>query len=296
MTKDQVLKAWEFFDKDKSGRINPQEFLLAMHYVEDEVIKGSGSFIDQLTAAHETSKEDEKNITTKLKQRLIPFKDLLCLQENGRDATMPKNQEETALQLDLDPDFVSPFSPTQMRCLALVCHESMRDTMREFVSKNQNVLKKFRLTGTKLTMRMLRQVFGNDPKVVYGITCEPGPLGGDAQLVAEMCNETLGGMIFFQDPMVSHIHQVDIDCLNRQSLIYNVLVATNTSSALMMTSHLRHALMDNKPELIPSFFSTLQCPSVQAYKKRQNQIFARMATSATGGLSVSGLAAALADK
>ena len=101
-----------------------------------------------------------------------------------------------------------------------------------------------------------------------------GPLGGDAQLVAQMCSNALGGMIFFQDPMDSHPHDADIACLNRQALIYNVPTAVNPASGLMMINQLRMALMDNKPQYMPSFFFTLQCPSVQAYKEQQAAVVA----------------------
>merc|ERR1712216_556963 len=97
----------------------------------------------------------------------------------------------------------------------------------------------------------------------YGRACKSGPLGGDAELVAAMCQAELGGMIFFQDPMESHMHSVDIECLNRQALIYNVMSAVNPTSALMMTNTLRTALKEGKAELIPSFLFTLECPTVE---------------------------------
>jgi len=173
---------------------------------------------------------------------------------------------------DLDPPFESDLSPIQMRCLALVSHNKLKPTMRKFVEANVNILKKFCLTGTDSTMTMLREVFKEDPKVVYGLSCKSGPLGGDAELVSQMCHGHIGGIIFFQDPMQSHVHHSDIECLNRQALIYNIMCARNPTSALMLVHTLRSALMENRPELMPSFIFTLECPTVDIYKKDQQKV------------------------
>ena len=86
-------------------------------------------------------------------------------------------------------------------------------------------------------------------------------------------------MIFFQDPMSAHPHQSDIDCLCRQAIVHNTMIANNPTSALMMMTTLRVALKENMPELIPSFFCTLQSPSVGEYKKQQNKVIASHSTS-----------------
>ena len=71
-----------------------------------------------------------------------------------------------------DLEFESAFEPEEMRCLALVAHNHMKPAMRKFVEDNKNLLKKFRLTGTNTTMTMLHEIFGEDPDVRYGPTCE----------------------------------------------------------------------------------------------------------------------------
>lgn len=171
-----------------------------------------------------------------------------------------------------DPEFWTPFGPHEMRCLALVAHNHMKPAMREFVENNKNVLRKFRLTGTNTTMSMLREVFGDDESILYGPTCQSGPLGGDAQIVALMCVQDLGGMIFLQDPMDAHPHQADIECLNRQANVHDVYVANNPESAYAMTKVLRRALKKGNKSRISSFFETKKSPSVAEYKKRQNAV------------------------
>lgn len=75
--------------------------------------------------------------------------------------------------------------------------------------------------------------------------------------------------------MDTHPHQVDIDCLARQGLVHNTMMVNTPTAALMMMNVLRNALKgDGKPELIPSFFFSLQSPSVAAYKVRQKSVIA----------------------
>ena len=126
-----------------------------------------------------------------------------------------------------DPVFDSRFESDQMRCLALAADNYMKPTMKTFVLANKNVLCKFKLTGTNTTMTMLREVFGDDDSVKFGPTCTSGPLGGDAELVAIVCTENLGGCIYFRDLMLSQPHQADIECLSRQANIHNVLMMQN---------------------------------------------------------------------
>ena len=87
-----------------------------------------------------------------------------------------------------------------------------------------------------------------------------------------MCINDLGGMVFFQDPMSAHPHTADIDCLNRQALVHNVLCMNNPASAHAGLATLRMALKEGRSDLIPSFFFTLESPSVSEYKVRQNAV------------------------
>ena len=218
-------------------------------------------------------------------KKLYVFKDIICIQDSNFDPEISfhQSQQMSFDSLDLthdtetpshDPDFVSAFFPSAMRCLALVSHNGMKKTMREFVTCNRNLLKKFRLTGTNSTMTMLKEVFKDEPPgtVMFGPSCASGPLGGDAELVALMVAGKIGGIFFFQDPMNAHPHRADIDCLVRQALVHNTMMAETPTSALMMLECLRNALIHRRAELIPSFFFSLQSPSVEAYKTQQNAV------------------------
>jgi len=65
-------------------------------------------------------------------------------------------EEDTSIKNDDDDnDFQAAFGPNDMRCLALVSHNEMKSTMKDFVIHYKNILKKFWLTGTQSTMKML---------------------------------------------------------------------------------------------------------------------------------------------
>jgi len=226
------------------------------------------------TAATVGTKEFYNGIASKLRSH----RNTICIQDASfelnellvEDNTLDSSEVESVQD---DDDFQAAFEPNDMRCLALVSHNEMKSTMKDFVIHYKNVLKKFRLTGTQSTMKMLAEVFADEPEIVFGPSCNSGPLGGDAELVALMAGGKLGGILFFQDPMTSHPHQADIDCLVRQALVHNTVIATTPTTAMTIMEVFRLALKgEGKAELLPSFFFSLQSPTVEAYKNSQKKI------------------------
>ncbi|VEU38093.1 unnamed protein product [Pseudo-nitzschia multistriata] len=239
---------------------------------------GQSRVSNALSAAIRRSKRDNEDMLAAITSKIYPVADILCVQGNQRNSRAvdldPFLKEDSVVE-GMDRDFAAAFPPSQMRCLALVSHNEMKSTMRKFVVANKNLLKKFRLTGTNSTMTMLREVFSDEPAgtVMFGPACASGPLGGDAELVSLMVGGRIGGILFFRDPMSAHPHRADIDCLVRQALVHNTMMAETPTSALMMCHCLRAALKgEGKPEMIPSFFFSLQCPSVEAYKAEQKRV------------------------
>lgn len=238
----------------------------------------------QMYNACATSKRERLNLLCDILSRTHQYRNLLCIQHDGMNDSglMPK-------PCSRDHDFDPAFAPSEMRCLALASHNGMKATMKEFVISNRNILKKFRLTGMNSTMTMLKEVFKDENKVVFGPSCASGPLGGDAELVALMCSGRLGGMLFFKDPMDNHPHQCDIDCLCCQAEVHNTMIATTASTALMLLHTLRDALKgEGRPELIPSFFFSLQSPSVSTYKSAQKKVIASHSISIDDSLTTNG--------
>jgi len=250
----------------------------------DEDIGKRDRMSELLSGAIGKSKRDSNTVLERIATQLHPVRGIICVQDAnfGRESQFDLNYESTLTDESLekarnvlDPEFKAAYPPSDMRCLALVSHNGMKKTMREFVGANKNLLKKFRLTGTQSTMTMLKEVFKNEPAgtIVFGPACASGPLGGDAELVALMVAGRIGGILFFQDPMNAHPHRADIDCLVRQALVHNTMLAENPTSAWMLLQSLRLGLMgDGRAELIPSFFFSLQSPTVEEYKAQQKSV------------------------
>jgi len=191
------------------------------------------------------------------------------IEEESDDESEEKKEIELSIYNQLE-SFESVYKPEEMRCLALIAHNHMKPALKKFVETYHVLLRKFRLTGTDSTMRMVKSIIGDDPDVKYGPTCTSGPLGGDAQLSALMCMEDLGGAVFFIDPLSAHPHQADIDSLTRLANVHNILLMPNPASACAMCYLLREALEKGYKHMISSFFTTLQSPAVEQYKREQD--------------------------
>ncbi|MBW2469019.1 MAG: methylglyoxal synthase [Deltaproteobacteria bacterium] len=110
--------------------------------------------------------------------------------------------------------------------IALVAHDERKQDMLEWVKFNKRKLSGHELFATGTTGKILIT------ECELGITrLKSGPLGGDQQLGAMIANCGLDILIFFWDPLTSHPHDVDVKALLRMSVLYNVAVACNRSTA-----------------------------------------------------------------
>lgn len=102
----------------------------------------------ELDSATSSMTQKQKSILLdKISGHLYPLRKLLRIQLDDKDAEIRSSEVS-----QYDDDFDSAFLPDEMLLLALVSHNEMKSTMRQFVNSNRNVLKKFRLTGTNSTM------------------------------------------------------------------------------------------------------------------------------------------------
>ena len=119
--------------------------------------------------------------------------------------------------------------------IALVAHDNRKKDLIEWVEFNKASLLKHSLVCTGTTGRMVEAALTqnrskSEPKPEITLL-KSGPLGGDQQLGALICEGKVDLLIFLWDPMQPQPHDVDVKALLRISSLYNIPTATNRSTA-----------------------------------------------------------------
>ncbi|WP_347839804.1 methylglyoxal synthase [uncultured Draconibacterium sp.] len=134
--------------------------------------------------------------------------------------------------------------------IAIVAHDNRKKDIMEWVSFNWKELAQHDLICTGTTGKMVEEALatscnehGTVPPTVTRL--KSGPLGGDQQLGAMICEGNIDMLIFFWDPMQPQPHDVDVKALLRITVLYNIPTASNRSTAdFMVTSELFHEKYD----------------------------------------------------
>jgi methylglyoxal synthase len=113
-----------------------------------------------------------------------------------------------------------------MAHIGLVAHDDKKDEMVAWAGANREKLALHQLWGTGTTGGRVAAGTGLPVTLL-----KSGPLGGDAQLGAMICEGRLDALIFFQDPLTAMPHDVDIKSLTRLATLYNILFAPNHATA-----------------------------------------------------------------
>lgn len=111
--------------------------------------------------------------------------------------------------------------------IALVAHDEKKPEIIQWAKKHADKLAKHDLFGTGTTGRLIKEAA---PELNL-LPLKSGPLGGDQQLGAMICEGKLDILFFFTDPMTPQPHDVDIKALLRLSTMYNCVVACNLATA-----------------------------------------------------------------
>jgi methylglyoxal synthase len=135
--------------------------------------------------------------------------------------------------------------------IALIAHDNRKIDLLEWAKFNRDLLAKHELFGTGTTGQLIENEL--DIKVQK---FKSGPLGGDQQVGAKIAEGDIDFLIFFWDPLEPMPHDPDVKALLRISVVYNIPIANNRSSAdfiisspLMSTEYSRE-LIDYKERIL----------------------------------------------
>lgn len=115
--------------------------------------------------------------------------------------------------------------------IAVIAHDGKKAEMVQFLMEHLSALKQnnISIVATGTTGKHA-QKSGLEVECLLS-----GPLGGDAQIAAQVAEGKIDMVFFFRDPMDKHPHEPDIQMLMRICDVHNVPLATNpaTASSLM---------------------------------------------------------------
>ena len=128
------------------------------------------------------------------------------------------------------------------KTIALVAHDNRKKDLAEWVDWNSENLIKHKMVCTGTTGKMIERILKEKNLKNANIKIKKlksGPLGGDQQLGAMIAEGKIDIIIFFWDPMEPQPHDVDVKALLRISVLYNIPIANNRSTAdFIISSHL----------------------------------------------------------
>ena len=110
--------------------------------------------------------------------------------------------------------------------IALIAHDSKKDDIVSFATTYAPVLARHRLIATGTTGQRIQDATGLSIERKLS-----GPVGGDTQIAAEICEGDVIAVIFLVDPLYAQPHEPDIQALLRVCNVHDVLIATNLSTA-----------------------------------------------------------------
>lgn len=114
--------------------------------------------------------------------------------------------------------------------IAVIAHDGKKAEMVQFLARHLDVFKRkdIDLIATGTTGKHAMDAGLEVQRV------QSGPLGGDAQIAAEVTEGKVHMVFFFRDPLDKHPHEPDIAMLMRLCDVHNIPMATNPSTAELL--------------------------------------------------------------
>ena len=133
--------------------------------------------------------------------------------------------------ITINPVSKPDYSKQVKKRIALVAHNRYKERMVDWCKKWQEELSQHLLMGTGTTARKIFEETSLPVEILHS-----GPLGGDQQIGGRICEQKCDILIFFWDPLTVMPHDNDVKALLRIASLYNVAVATNSTTANIIIS------------------------------------------------------------
>lgn len=130
----------------------------------------------------------------------------------------------------------------EQKRIALVAHDNCKKDLIEWVEWNWEILIQHKLMCTGTTGNLVENILyqklrdNGKTKTINIAKLKSGPLGGDQQLGALICDGDVDILIFFWDAMEPQPHDVDVKALLRIATLYNIAYACSRTAADFMIS------------------------------------------------------------
>ena len=113
-----------------------------------------------------------------------------------------------------------------MTRVALIAHDDEKPEMIDLVQEYESLLSTFELVGTGTTGQRIMDETELDVE-----RKQSGPIGGDAQVGAEVADGAIDAIVFLRDPLTAQPHEPDITALLRICDVHDVPMATTRTAA-----------------------------------------------------------------
>ncbi len=121
---------------------------------------------------------------------------------------------------------------TSRKTIALIAHDGKKAEMMSFIKDNLEFFRRYHLIATATTGKYVASA---------GLSVKrklSGPIGGDAQIAADVATGKCHAVIFLRDPLGMHPHDPDISSLMRICDVHDVPLATNPATAALIVKGL----------------------------------------------------------
>lgn len=119
--------------------------------------------------------------------------------------------------------------------IALIAHDKKKKEIIRISKEYEKILSKHELFGTGTTGTKIMEATNLKIHLF-----KSGPLGGDQQIGARVSEGEMDMIIFLRDPLTSQPHEPDVNALIRLSDVYEIPLATNKSTAILLFKELEN--------------------------------------------------------